>query len=54
MSNLELEVLIGYLYKTLYFISRNLPSERNPALVALMTRLANAIKPIYEELKSMQ
>jgi len=54
MSIIELEILIGYLRKVLYFISRNIRTESEPQLVAIMTRLAKAIKPIQRELLALQ
>lgn len=53
MTNLELDVLIGYIEKILYFCSKHIKTE-SPSIVALLTKLILAIKPIKQELDRMK
>lgn len=54
MTIIELEILIRYLDKVIYFVHRNLGKETNPNVISIMSRLANTLSPIRDELRKLQ
>jgi hypothetical protein len=53
MIIIELEILIGYLEKIIYFVKRNIKTETNAEIVFIMTELVNFIYPRLERLKKL-